>query len=361
MKQTLMLVGSNIPSGLVDEIAWDRNPRADFFELSKRLNARIVSFEEIDSATGSLVKLVSRAAGRSVALALEGFWRRTGRSVALALEGFWRRKDFDLVLTTSEAIGMPLALFLKLSGTNKKHLMVGHHLSQPKKTLLWKLFGLHTHISTVFVYSTSQEKVVLSKLHTPPEKVVQIPHSVDQRFFRPMPDIVEKHQICAVGLESRDYPTLIKAAKSLQCQVKIAADSRYSKFINEAEGSDLPPNVTVRKYKYPDLRRLYAESKIVVIPLYQIDSPAGITSVMEAMAMARPVIVTKTLGQTDTVVDGETGLYVTPGDTDDLRQKIEWLLQNDAERKRIGENAKRAVDNSFTLEHLVSRIAALAE
>jgi glycosyltransferase involved in cell wall biosynthesis len=239
--------------------------------------------------------------------------------------------------------------------------MIGHHLSQAKKTLLWKLFGLNTHISTVFVYSSSQEKVVLSKLHTPPKKVVQIPHSVDQLFFRPMPDVVEKHQICAVGLEWRDYPTLIKAAKSLRCEVKIAADSRYSKCNNEAEGSDLPPNVTVRKYKYPDLRRLYAESKIVVVPLYQVDSPAGITSVTEAMAMGKPVIVTKTIGQTDTIVDGETGLYVAPGDTEDLRQKIQWLLENDAERKRIGKNARGAVENSFTLDHLVNRIGALAE
>jgi glycosyltransferase involved in cell wall biosynthesis len=357
MRQNLMLVGANIPRSLTDEIARDRNPRADFFELSKHLNARIVSFEEIDSATGSLVKLVSRATGRSV----EGFWRRAGRSVALALVGFWRRKDFDLVLTTSETIGMPLALLLKLSGTNKRHLMVGHYLSQPKKTLIWKLFGLHTHISMVFVYSTAQQKVVVSELHMPPEKVVRIPYSVDQRFFRPIPDIVEKNQICAVGLESRDYPTLIKAAKGLQCEVKIAADSQYSKFKNEVEGSDLPLNVTVGKYKYPELRRLYAESKIVVVPLYQIDHAAGVTSVMEAMAMGKPVIVTRTIGQRDTVVNGETGLYVSPGDTEDLQQKMQWLLQNDGERKRIGENARRAVDSSFTLEHLVSRISKLSE
>jgi glycosyltransferase involved in cell wall biosynthesis len=345
MKQNLILVSSNIAPGLADEIAHDRYPRTDFFELSTRLNARIVSFEEIDRPKGLLTKLVKRIAGRSV---------------ALALEGFRRRKDFDLVFTTSEGVGMPLALLLKLSGTNKKHLMIGHRLSPPKKALLWKLFGLHTHISTVFVYAESQKTAVVNKLRTPPQKVVRIPFMADQRFFRPMPDISEKHQVSAVGLEWRDYPTLIKAAKNLQCEVKIAAGSLWSKCDNEAERSELPPNVIVRKYKYPDLRRLYAESKIVVVPLYQTDFQAGITSVLEAMAMGKPVIVTKTVGQTDTVVDGETGLYVSPGDTEDLRQKIQSLLENDAERKRIGENAKRAFENSFTLDHLVNRIGELA-
>lgn len=341
-----MLVSANIPAGLADEIARDRYPRTDFFELSKRLGADVVSFEEVDGAEGWLDKQVKRI---------------FGRSTVLALEGFRRRKNFDLVFTTSEAVGMPLALLLKLSGTKKTHLMIGHRLSPPKKAFLWKLFGLHTHVSTVFVYSSTQKNAVVNDLSTPPQKVVQIPFMADQQFFRPMPDISERHQVCSVGLEWRDYPTLIEAAKNLHCEVKILAGSLWSRGKNEAEGSKVPANVDVHKYKvpYPDLRKLYAESKIVIVPLYQTDFQAGITSILEAMAMGKPVIVTKTVGQTDTVVDGETGLYVSPGNPDDLRQKIQFLLENEAERKRIGDNGRRAFQNSFTLDHLVARICEL--
>jgi glycosyltransferase involved in cell wall biosynthesis len=345
MKNNLMLVSANIPPGLAEEIAHDRYPRTDFFELSKRLDADIVSFQDADSATGWLDKFVKKT---------------LGRSSVLALQGFRRRKSFDLVFTASESIGMPLALLLKITGTNKTHLMIGHRLSPPKKAFLWKMFGLQRYISTVFVYSSAQKNAVVNDLATPPQKVVQIPFMADQQFFRPMPDIPEKNQVCSVGLEWRDYPTFIKAAKGLHCDVKIAAGSLWSKGKNEAEGSDVPPNVDVRFYKYPDLRRLYAESKIVIVPLYETDFQAGITSILEAMAMGKPVIVTKTAGQTDTIVDRETGLYVSPGNPDDLREKIQFLLENETERKRIGDNGRRTFQNSFTLDHLVARIGEVA-
>jgi glycosyltransferase involved in cell wall biosynthesis len=345
MTRNLILVSVNIPSGLAGDIAQDRYPRTDFFELSKRLNASIISFNDIDGATRWLDKFVRIA---------------FGRSVALALEGFRRRNNFDLVFTPSETIGMPLALFLKLFGANKKHLMIGHRLSPPKKAFLWKLLKLRTHISTVFVYSSVQKDFVVNDLFTPSQQVVQIPFMADQQFFRPMPEIPERHQVCSVGLEWRDYPTLIEAANGLNCDVKIAAGSLWSKGKNEAEGRQVPTNVDVRKYKYPELRKLYAESKIVVIPLYQTDFQAGITSILEAMAMGKPVIVTKTAGQTDTIIDGETGLYVSPGDPNDLRKKIHYLLENETERRRIADNGLRAFQNSFTLDHLVARIGEQA-
>ena len=339
-----MLISARVPAGLEGEIAADRYPRTDFFEISKRLGANILSFEDVKNASG-LPAILNKICGSSV---------------ALAFEGFRRRSDFDLVFTASEAVGIPLAILFKVSGTRRKHLMIGHRLSPRKKALLWNLFGLQSEMSTVFVYCGPQREAVISELRTPAEKVVQIPFMADQEFFRPMPEIAERNQVCSVGLEWRDYPTLMGAAKGLACDVKVAAGSLWSKCKNEAERATLPANVDVRMYKYPELRRLYAESKVVVIPLYQTDFQAGITSILEAMAMAKPVIVTKTIGQTDTIIDGETGIYVSPGDPADLRQKIQFLLDNEGERRRIGENARGSFEESFTLDHLADRIGERA-
>jgi glycosyltransferase involved in cell wall biosynthesis len=345
MKKNLILISASVPPGLAQEVAADRYPRTDFMELSKRLNADVLSFEDVKNATGI------------VGIAKKIF----GPSVALAVEGLNRRKNFDLVFTASEAIGMPLAALFKATGTHRKHLMIAHRLSPPKKALLWKLFGLQTEMSTVFVYCGPQKETVIRELSTPADKVLQIPFMADEEFFRPMPEVPEKNQVCSVGLEWRDYPTLMEAAKDLTCEIKIAAGSLWSKCENEAENSAPPSNVDVRSYKYPELRQLYAQSKVVVIPLYQTDFQAGITSILEAMAMAKPVVVTKTVGQTDTIVDGETGLYTAPGDATDLRDKIQFLLQNESERKRLGGNAFRAFRNAFTLNHLAARIGDRAE
>ena len=75
-----------------------------------------------------------------------------------------------------------------------------------------------------------------------------------------------------------------------------------------------------RRYEYRELRDLYAQSAFVVVPLYENDFQAGVTTMLEAMAMGKAVIATRTTGQTDVIIDGENGLTVAPGDVDGWRR-----------------------------------------
>ena len=74
---------------------------------------------------------------------------------------------------------------------------------------------------------------------------------------------------------------------------------------------------------------------LVVVPLQETDFQAGITTILEAMSMARALVCTRTSGQTDTIVEGETGRYVPPGDAGALRAAIEDLLADPDEAARL--------------------------
>lgn len=337
-----MLIAMQIPPGLEEDVARGENPRVDYLELSKRLNARILSFNEVDSSTHPLIK-VSRRVG--------------GRKLALAALGFQHRLLMKQVFTSGEDVGIPLAVALKLVGKRVRHLMIAHRLSPLKKRFFWKLFALQDHFSKIFVYSRTQRAIAVGQLKNSEEAVAQIPFQVDHQFFRPMPDVPQKHQICSVGLEWRDYPTLIEAVREMNVEVRIAASSLWSKHKNTAGEVALPHNVSTGRYTYCGLRQMYAESKLVVVPLYETDFQAGITSILEGMAMGKTVVVSKTQGQLDTIVDGETGVYVTPEDPVALRQTIDALLADEPRRRRIGENARKAVEAGLGLDHLVERIA----
>jgi glycosyltransferase involved in cell wall biosynthesis len=76
------------------------------------------------------------------------------------------------------------------------------------------------------------------------------------------------------------------------------------------------------------------------------------------MAMGKCVIATKTFGQTDTIVDGETGVYVPPGDPRALREAIQALLADPARAERIGKAARRFMEEQAGLDHFVTRIVA---
>src|SRR4029079_2076138 len=101
--------------------------------------------------------------------------------------------------------------------------------------------------------------------------------------------------------------------------MSIAAVSPWSKREDSSAGIAVPANVTARGYDLFALRQLYADSAFVVVPLEVTDFQAGITPILEAMSMGKAVICTRTPGQTDTIVDGETGIYVEPGDPGALR------------------------------------------
>jgi glycosyltransferase involved in cell wall biosynthesis len=165
--------------------------------------------------------------------------------------------------------------------------------------------------------------------------------------------------LCAVGQERRDYPTLVEAVRQLDVDVAIAAVSPWSKYQDSSAGLDVPANVTARGYDLFELRQLYADAAFVVVPLEDTDFQAGITTILEAMAMGKAVVCTLTRGQTDVVVDGENGLSVPPGDPVALRQAIERLLADPAEAARFGGNGRRWVEEHADLDAYVAQLATL--
>lgn len=69
-------------------------------------------------------------------------------------------------------------------------------------------------------------------------------------------------------------------------------------------------------------------------------------SLLEAMAAGLPVVATDTGGVADVVDDGVNGYVVTPGDSNELRDRIKRIARDPDNRARMSENAREyAVDN----------------
>jgi glycosyltransferase involved in cell wall biosynthesis len=189
--------------------------------------------------------------------------------------------------------------------------------------------------------------------------VVLTPFMVDTQFFAPERSAVTpRRMICAVGLELRDYATLCDAVDGLDVDVVIAAGSRWSKRPDLITGRALPANVRVCTLDFVDLRDLYAESAFVVMPLFETDFQAGVTTLLEAMAMGKAVVCSSTSGQTDVITEGETGLYATPGVATALRAAIAKLLDNPELASEMGRRARVEAEERFDIEHYARRLAA---
>jgi glycosyltransferase involved in cell wall biosynthesis len=77
-------------------------------------------------------------------------------------------------------------------------------------------------------------------------------------------------------------------------------------------------------------------------------------SIMEYMAMGKPVIATSGGGTNEIVQDGITGFLVNPGDSKQLSEKIEYLLDHEDIRKKMGEAGLQRIKNEFSIDKMVN-------
>jgi glycosyltransferase involved in cell wall biosynthesis len=80
---------------------------------------------------------------------------------------------------------------------------------------------------------------------------------------------------------------------------------------------------------------------------------------LEAMAMAGPVVATDIPGVGDTITDGVEGRLVPPGDIAALANTIVALIDDREGAGRLGRNARKRIERDYTVERMVRRTEVL--
>jgi len=347
----LLLIPSYRKLGSGTAVVEDKHPVMDYDALAAGIQARgafvrLYDYHALEADPDPYVKLLRKA---------------LPKDLALAAVGGLQALNYSVIYTNGENIGLPLALILKFLGKRRPgHVMIGHRLTSKKKRFYLDNLELWRQVDTILVYSQLQKERAMKDLDIPDARLVVIPFQADTKFWRPRPEVpVEERLVSAAGLEWRDYPTLLSAAERLPAtQFRLAAASPWSKHQNETEKRPLPSNVEARPYNYAELRDLYNASGLVAVPLYENDFQAGVTSILEAMACGKVVIVSRTEGQTDVVVGGENGLYVPVGDPEAWEKLVRQVQEDPELRARIGTSARKWVEKNASLNRWVENVAS---
>ncbi len=86
------------------------------------------------------------------------------------------------------------------------------------------------------------------------------------------------------------------------------------------------PRIIYTGFINGDMEYYYSLMDVYVLPSYREGFPTG---VLEAQAMAKPVVTTKVTGCCDSIIDGVTGLFAN-NESDDLSKKINEIRLNQA-------------------------------
>ena len=194
-------------------------------------------------------------------------------------------------------------------------------------------------------------------------KVRIVPNGVDPEKFKPFEDQAAVKRQFGLGNEPcvlfvgsliprKGLPFLVEAAKKIVKEYKetkfiiVGEGPLRNQLLRKIEAANLSGNFTfLGNIKGDMLPAVYNCADVFALP--SIQEGQGIV-LLEAQASAKPVVAFDIGGVNEAVRNGETGLLVKRGSTDELADAIMKLLSDKALREKMGANGRRFVAENFT-------------
>lgn len=106
-----------------------------------------------------------------------------------------------------------------------------------------------------------------------------------------------------------------------------------------------------------DVRSAIASADVYVLPTYY---PEGIPrTILEAMALGRPVVTTDWRGCREAVVNGRSGWLVQPMSAESLSDALISFLKDPSLAARMGLQARAQAEREFDVQRVTQRVASL--
>jgi glycosyltransferase involved in cell wall biosynthesis len=127
----------------------------------------------------------------------------------------------------------------------------------------------------------------------------------------------------------REYLEAAKIIKTKYPEVRFMLLGAVENLQDSLKMEDLMPYINAGIIDYfgetNDVASFYKQCSVYVLPSYREGTPR---TVLEAMAMGRPIITTNAPGCRETVIDGQNGFLVPVKNGGALAEKMEWFIKN---------------------------------
>ena len=144
---------------------------------------------------------------------------------------------------------------------------------------------------------------------------------------------------------------LVGAAKKIHGEVIIMGDGPESGRLKEKARLLGATNIHWVGHLGAGIKKLvpyYSRADVFVAPSTW-DEPLGLV-ILESMACSTPVVVTRKGGIPLAVKEGYNGYFVRPRNSSEIVEKVNKLLDNESIRIKMGENARKSVEQKFSWE-----------
>lgn len=303
-------------------------------------------------------------------------------SVLMKLRRLLQEREIDIVhthLIRADFFGRLAAWTAGVHGiVATVHNVERYHVSSRPVARLARAFERFSMrgVGKVVCVSDAVRQAILKRENLAPSKVTTILNGVDLEHFRPAPrpregvlrqlGIAEGRRV--IGTVGRFYPQkgipyLIQAGMGVVRErpdtvfLMVGEGPTRGDMWRKIEALGLAENFVLAGPRL-DVREMLSAMDLFVMPSLWEGLPIA---VLEAMAMGLPCIVTNVGGNPEVVRHGTTGWVVAPRDPGELQDRVLQLLEDDEQRRRMGEEGRRLVEREFDVRLTTRRYAELYE
>jgi glycosyltransferase involved in cell wall biosynthesis len=301
------------------------------------------------------------------------FKRRNFMHLIYLLKRFIEKEHIDIVNTHSSKdswLVLPAARLAK----NKPLTIRTRHLSTPigKNLMSTFLYNALPH----FIITTGEaiRKQMITVNHFNPDKIISIPTGVDTDIFKPekMYDDVRKELNLEGSTPLVGAVSVIRSWKGLDYLVKavpfvlkevpevrfiIAGEGIHRKTLEKTlEKTGINGKVYLLGYR-ENIASILNSIDIFVHPSYANEGVSQ--SILQAMAMEKPVIASNLAPLKEVVIENETGILVPKKEPEGIARAVIRLLRDKKLSKQLGENGRRLAMKSYSFDGMLDKLETL--
>jgi glycosyltransferase involved in cell wall biosynthesis len=281
------------------------------------------------------------------------------------------RYNVDIVNTHSSWDSWIVSIAARIS--RRKPLIIRtRHLSTPVSRGLLSRVVYQYFPHLVITTGNSIRETLINVNRFPEDKIISIPTGVDLNVFYPRPvnnDLREKLGISreekVIGIiaalrswKGHDY--LLEATRVLliekhrDIKLVIAGEGpRYNHLVEKATFLGIKERVLFLGHR-DDIPEILSMLDVVVLSSYANEGVPQ--SILQAMAMEKPVVASSAGSIPEIVYDKETGILVESKNPSALAEGIAFILDNKDFVKKVTANARRLIESKYSLRHMVEKV-----
>lgn len=292
-------------------------------------------------------------------------WKYVGE-LLLHILYWWKSFVYALKIYAKERYGRIICVNpivgIFLGMLNKKHkfeIILAGFLFEPKKSHFYYSLrkivvkSFLKGITSVVVYAKKEVKYYENIFHI--KKFRFVKYGIDYDAHEIYKGNTPPKYIFSGGRSNRDFHTLIEAFSKLKIKdISLCIATRPVVIQNE----NLENVIVLKDVVLETFGSAMEKSELVVLPLVETDISAGHQVLLEALERNMIVIVNRIEAVEDYVSDEQVIFYET-GNVDDLKNKMEYVLQNYEQVKEKFIGNRNFYVNNYRFNDFIKRLITL--